>query len=273
MPELPEVETSCRGIRPHLVGRTLVRCDVRQPKLRWPVSPELQQLQQVKLLQVQRRAKYVLIASEAGWLLLHLGMSGRLRVVPADTPLQKHDHVDLVLDNQQVLRFNDARRFGAVLWLGELGPAHPLLANLGPEPLTDDFNADYLSAQLGKRSSAIKPTLMNNALVVGVGNIYANEALFMVGINPQTRCQQLSATQVALLCAAIKQVLRQAIEQGGTTLKDFTQVDGKPGYFAQQLMVYGRADKTCLKCQTPIVKITQGQRSSFYCPTCQPLAR
>lgn len=238
MPELPEVETSRRGIEPHLVGATILHAVVRNGRLRWPVSEEIYRLSDQPVLSVQRRAKYLLLELPEGWIIIHLGMSGSLRILPEELP-EKHDHVDLVMSNGKVLRYTDPRRFGAWLWTKEL-EGHNVLAHLGPEPLSDDFNGEYLHQKCAKKKTAIKPWLMDNKLVVGVGNIYASESLFAAGIHPDRLASSLSLAECELLARVIKAVLLRSIEQGGTTLKDFLQSDGKPGYFAQELQVYGR---------------------------------
>ena len=246
MPELPEVETALRGVSPYLKDYTIEKIEVRQPKLRWAVSPELATLHQVKILELSRRAKYLIIHTEKGYIIGHLGMSGTVRIVPHDSPIDKHDHLDIVMNNGRLLRYNDPRRFGAWLWTEKLDEFH-LFLKLGPEPLSEEFNADYLFKKSRKKTTALKTFLMDNAVVVGVGNMYANERLV----------------------ETIKSVLTKAIEQGGTTLKDFLQPDGRPGYFAQELLVYGNKGKPCPKCGTKIESLTIGQRNSFYCPMCQ----
>ncbi|HJV06246.1 MAG TPA: bifunctional DNA-formamidopyrimidine glycosylase/DNA-(apurinic or apyrimidinic site) lyase [Chromobacteriaceae bacterium] len=270
MPELPEVETTRRGVAPHLTGATVRDVIVRDSRLRWPVPPDLAAtLTGLTVRSVTRRAKYLIIGFDSGCLLVHLGMSGSLRVVAADTPPEKHDHVDLVL-GEQAVRYRDPRRFGAMLW--HVGPLeqHPLLAKLGPEPLTDDFDGATLYAASRKKDSAIKLMLMDNHVVVGVGNIYANESLFHAGIRPTRAAQRLSRRDCDRLAAEIKRVLARAIEAGGSSLRDFVHADGKPGYFQQTYMVYGRAEQPCRQCGTPIRHLRQGQRSSYYCPLCQP---
>ena len=270
MPELPEVETTRCGIAPHVTGQDVHQVVIRQPRLRWPIPRELPRLLGGRRIeQVRRRAKYLLFDCGHGHLLIHLGMSGSLRIVRADTPPDKHDHLDIVFTNGQALRLHDPRRFGAVLWCEGDPYTHELLASLGPEPLGDGFSADYLYPRLRGRKLAIKQAIMDNKLVVGVGNIYANEALFLAGIRPTTAAGRLSRARVERLVATIRQVLAAAITQGGTTLRDFVGGDGKPGYFAQQLKVYGREGLPCLSCQTPIRQRVQGQRSSWYCPQCQ----
>lgn len=268
MPELPEVEVSRLGISPHLQGRTLVAMQVRQRQLRWPVPDEVIALCNEPILGVSRRAKYLLIHLSAGDMLVHLGMSGNLKLLPATTAPGKHDHVDWLLDNQTLLRLNDTRRFGAVLWQAQ-GSLHPMLAALGPEPLTADFTAEHLHLCCQKRSSAIKLVLMDNHVVVGVGNIYANEALFKAGILPTRPANSLTLAECAVLTEVVKQTLQFAITQGGTTLKDFSQVDGKPGYFKQELLVYGRGGEACTSCATELREVRLGQRSTVYCPDCQ----
>jgi formamidopyrimidine-DNA glycosylase len=268
VPELPEVEVSRQGISPHLEHQQLLQVIARQRQLRWWVPDEV--LAQVKqpILSVTRRAKYLLLQLPLGDIILHLGMSGHLKVVPKHTPATKHDHIDFVLSSGSVLRLNDSRRFGAVLWQHK-GEVHPLLASLGPEPLSDAFNLPQLSAAFAKRSSAVKLVLMDNHVVVGVGNIYANEALFKAGILPTTPAKAVSPARIASLVAVVKDTLAAAITQGGTTLKDFSQADGKPGYFAQQLLVYGRGGLPCVSCGSALTEIRLGQRSTVFCPRCQ----
>ncbi|EJD6534816.1 TPA: bifunctional DNA-formamidopyrimidine glycosylase/DNA-(apurinic or apyrimidinic site) lyase [Proteus mirabilis] len=268
MPELPEVETSRRGIEPHLVGNILHYAIVRNSKLRWPVSEKIKTLLDEPILSVKRRAKYLLIELNQGWIIVHLGMSGSVRILPEEQPEEKHDHIDLVFRDGKVLRYTDPRRFGAWLWCEDLATSS-VLAHLGPEPLSAQFNAQYLYQQSKNKKIAIKPWLMDNKLVVGVGNIYANEALFSSGIMPDRKVSSLTEQECDVLVNAIKTVLTRSIEQGGTTLKDFLQSDGKPGYFAQELFVYGRKDKACLICGHTIESIKQGQRSTFFCRHCQ----
>lgn len=268
MPELPEVEVSRLGISPHLQGRKLLQVQVRQRQLRWQVPDEVIALNNEAILGVSRRAKYLLVHLAAGDILIHLGMSGNLKLLPAATEPGKHDHVDWLLDNQTLLRLNDTRRFGAVLWQAK-GTQHPMLATLGPEPLTTDFTAEHLHACCQKRSSAIKLVLMDNHVVVGVGNIYANEALFKAGILPTRPANRLTLAECAVLTEVVKQTLQAAITQGGTTLKDFSQVDGKPGYFKQELLVYGRGGKACTLCSSELQELRLGQRSTVFCPDCQ----
>jgi formamidopyrimidine-DNA glycosylase len=270
LPELPEVETTRRGIEPHAVGRRIVALHVHEPRLRWRVQEDLPlQVAGRRILQARRRAKYLLIDIEEGTLLLHLGMSGSLRVLPADTPRVPHDHFDLLLDSGLTLRFNDPRRFGSLHYTTADPNEHPLLASLAPEPFDPAFNTEYLWRITRKRSVAIKQLLMNSRLVVGVGNIYANEALFRAKIRPRRRARTLSRDELSRLARAVRSVLAMAIRVGGTTLRDFVGADGSPGYFRQKLYVYERTGKPCRSCRTPVRQLTQGQRSTYYCPTCQ----
>jgi len=270
MPELPEVETTCRGIAPHVEGRAVSDVIVRNHQLRWPVPRGLKQkLTGHKIQSVSRRAKYLLLTFEHGTLILHLGMSGSLRIIDASAAVEKHDHVDIVLDNKRALRLTDPRRFGSVLWTRDDPGQHELIAHLGPEPLSDDFNVEYLFQCSRGRKSSIKQFIMDGKIVVGVGNIYASESLFLAGINPKRQTGKVSHERMTKLVEAIKQVLAAAIEQGGTTLRDFVGGDGKPGYFAQQLNVYGREGEPCRVCGTAIKQFVQGQRSTYHCTKCQ----
>lgn len=270
MPELPEVETTRRGIAPLISGCCIVRVEMRVPKLRWPLDPQLSGLLAGQTVHsVDRRAKYLLFNLDSGCLLLHLGMTGNLRVVPDFTPVAKHDHVDICFDNGRCLRFSDPRRFGAVLWVPGRPDEHPLLSKLGPEPLSDELSGDYLYRISRNRRLAIKPFIMDQQVVVGVGNIYASEALFMAAIRPTRGAGLISRNRYARLAEEIKKVLLAALDAGGTTFSDFRQVDGKPGYFKQQLQVYGREGKPCSICGTAIVASRLGQRSTFYCRRCQ----
>ncbi|HHF5488663.1 TPA: DNA-formamidopyrimidine glycosylase [Haemophilus influenzae] len=268
MPELPEVETALRGISPYLKNFTIEKVVVRKPKLRWAVSEELITLKNVKIVDLTRRAKYLIIHTEKGYIIGHLGMSRSVRIVPQDSAIDKHDHIDIVVNNGKLLRYNDPRRFGAWLWTENLDDFH-LFLKLGPEPLSDEFNAEYLFKKSRQKSTALKTFLMDNAVVVGVGNIYANESLFICGIHPLKLAKNLTRNQCFSLVNTIKDVLRKAIIQGGTTLKDFLQPDGRPGYFAQELLVYGNKDKPCPKCGGKIESLIIGQRNSFFCPKCQ----
>ncbi len=270
MPELPEVETTRRGIAPHIGGRTVTRVVVREPRLRWPVPRRLSaEMTGQDIDAVGRRGKYLLLATDAGTAILHLGMSGSLRMVAAATPAGKHDHVDIVLDNRKALRLCDPRRFGALLWTRRPPEQHRLLRDLGPEPLGSDFNGAYLHALSRGRKVAIKHFIMNSHNVVGIGNIYANEALYMAGIHPGRAAGRVSKRKYDLLVEVIREVLNDAIALGGTTLRDFVNSDGKPGYFRLELNVYGKGGHPCISCRTPIREIRQGQRASFYCPECQ----
>lgn len=270
MPELPEVETTRRGIEPHLRGQAIARVVVRQPRLRWPIPDDLAELLVGRIVErVERRAKYLLVPFPHGTLLMHLGMSGSLRLVRADEPAGKHDHVDLELASGLALRYHDPRRFGAMLWQAAGAPPHPLLEGLGPEPLTDAFDGDYLFELSRGRSAAVKTFLMDGRVVVGVGNIYANEALFAAGIRPDRAAGRIARERYARLAEEVKKVLARSIEQGGTTLRDFVGGDGKPGYFAQQLLVYGRGGHACRNCLEELVEVRLGQRSTVYCRRCQ----
>lgn len=269
MPELPEVETTRRGIEPFLLGKVVQQLCIHNPSLRWPVPAEVAQLQGARVQAVRRRGKYLLLDVNTGSAIVHLGMSGSLRICSTAEPRRKHDHVEWQLASGQVMRFHDPRRFGCLLWQSIDDPLHPLLASLGPEPLGDEFDGDYLFERSRKRSGAIKNLIMNSQIVVGVGNIYASEALFMAGIRPGRAARRLTRREAGLLSEAIRQVLTRAIHQGGTTLRDFVNSDGNPGYFAQSLNVYGREGEPCPVCEAAIVQRTIGQRSSFYCRQCQ----
>ncbi len=271
MPELPEVETTCRGIAPHIEGKTITETIVRHHQLRWPVVDNLAEiLHNKRILRVHRRAKYCLLESDNGTLILHLGMSGHLRILSPPIPVpEKHDHLDIAFSNHKILRLTDPRRFGAVLWTNEPIEQHKLIQHLGPEPLSDEFAPDLLYQRSRKRRCNIKSFIMDGKIVVGVGNIYANEALFLANIHPEKQAGKITRKQSALLTSRIKQVLTQAIEAGGTTLKDFSQSDGKPGYFSQQLTVYGRVNKPCINCNTPLKLIQISQRATYFCPICQ----
>ncbi len=275
MPELPEVETTCRGIQPYIENQTITQFTIRNDHLRWPVESHLTQtLHNTRIHNVTRRAKYLLFNTQKGVLILHLGMSGRLRILPCDAPPTKHDHIDITLSNQRVLRFNDPRRFGAVLWHdSQHGPieTHKLLCKLAPEPLSKEFNANYLHQKIKQKNVAIKKLIMNNQIIVGAGNIYASEALFKAKIHPLTLGKTLNPHTCEQLVRHIKRVLKESIKQGGTTLKDFLKPDGNPGYFEQKLNVYGRDGHPCPRCDTPIEKIIISQKASFFCPQCQPL--
>ncbi len=271
MPELPEVETTRRGLAPHLLGRTICGVTLRTAKLRLPLAAELpQQLHGQRINSVKRRGKYLLFACEGGTLLLHLGMSGHLRLVPAATVPGKYDHVDLQFDNGTLLRFTDPRKFGTLLWLTTDPLRHPLLAGLGPEPLADGFSADYLFQSSRGRKTAIKLFIMNSRIVVGLGNIYANEALFRAGINPAQAAGSLTVEEAERLTIAVRRVLDEAIARGGTTLRDYLDAAGSPGYFRLELQVYGRGGDPCMVCGTPLQLSRLGGRSTCWCPVCQP---
>jgi formamidopyrimidine-DNA glycosylase len=270
MPELPEVETTRRGIEPHVTGRTIERLAVHERRLRWPVAralPEWARGQQI--IAVRRRAKYLLLKLDRGWLMLHLGMSGSLRVLPIRTALEAHDSFDVEMDSGWTLRFNDPRRFGSLFHLTGDPAAHRLLKGLAPEPLEPAFDADYLFRVTRRRRVVIKQAIMNSRLVVGVGNIYASEALFRAGIRPGRAAGSLSREECAALVRSIRAVLRMAIRHGGTTLRDYVSADGSPGYFRRKLWVYEREGQPCRACGTPIRRRAQGQRSTYYCPVCQ----
>lgn len=270
VPELPEVETTRRGVSPLVTGRRVSAVVVRESRLRWPVPRALpERLTGRQVSAVERRAKYLLLRCGAGTVLIHLGMSGSLRVVPAATPATPHDHVDIVLDDGQALRLRDPRRFGAVLWLTDDPSKHPLLAALGPEPLGDGFDGAYLHRHSRGRRASVKAFVMDSRVVVGVGNIYAAEGLFRAGIHPRRAAGRISAGRYHTLAVALRTVLSEAIDQGGTTLRDFVAEDGRPGYFRQRLNVYGRQGEPCLACATPLAGCRIAQRSTVYCPNCQ----
>lgn len=269
MPELPEVETTRRGIAPHLIGHRIVALAIRQPRLRWPIPPILRRmLPGQKIEAVERRAKYLLAHTAAGSALLHLGMSGSLRILDAGVAPGTHDHFDWQLDSGRILRFTDPRRFGSLLWQAH-GATHPLLAGLGPEPLDDAFDGVHLWKLSRGRSAPVKTFLMDQKIVVGVGNIYAVEALFAAGIHPRRAAGAVSRERYMRLADEVKRILAHAITRGGTTLRDFLSPDGVPGYFEQELFVYGRAGEPCKVCSTPVRVVVIGQRSTFYCPRCQ----
>lgn len=269
MPELPEVETTKRGIAPFVTERTVTRVLLRRKDLRWPIPRALTtKLPGQRIDTVERRAKYLLLHTEAGSALLHLGMSGSLRIVDPALPPRAHDHYDLVLDSGKALRFNDPRRFGCLLWQ-KPGEVHPLLRDLGPEPLGDAFDGDWLFTLSRGRSAAVKSFLMGQSVVVGVGNIYASEVLFAAGVHPKRAAGAVSRARYARIAAEIRRILDYAITRGGTTLRDFIAPDGAPGYFEQELMAYGRADEPCKACGTPIRAEVIGQRMTYWCPRCQ----
>jgi len=269
MPELPEVETSRRGISPHITNQKITDIKRRHHQLRWPIPEDLLLLLQNKtLIRIDRRAKYLLFLFENGTLLIHLGMSGNVRICELNTPAQKHDHVDFVFENC-LLRYTDPRRFGAILWLGSSPEASPLLSILGPEPLSKEFTAEMLYEQGQKRKVPVKQFIMDQKVVTGVGNIYATEALFNAKISPIRAANNISLKRYRLLVDAIKLILGEAIKQGGTTLKDFVGGDGKPGYFQQTLHVYGKTGELCPSCEKPLISIKLAARNSVYCSHCQ----
>ena len=267
MPELPEVETTLRGIEPFVGQQQILQLTVKQPRLRWPVTEGIESVvsgQQIRSL--TRRAKYLLFDLDRGSILVHLGMSGSLRIVAPSEPWRKHDHIEMRLNNGHGLRYHDPRRFGCWLWSAN---QHSQLEKLGPEPLSDGFDGDLLYAASRNRKVAVKPFIMNNAVVVGVGNIYASEALFRSGIRPDRPACSISKQRYQRLAEHIKQVLASAIHQGGTTLRDFVNSKGEPGYFQQSLDVYGRAGQPCNVCMRPLKELKLGQRSSVFCSNCQ----
>jgi formamidopyrimidine-DNA glycosylase len=268
MPELPEVETTCRGIQPHLQGRVLEGWRLRQPQLRWPVVLP-GGLRGQRIATVRRRAKYLIFELQTGALIVHLGMSGSLRLVRGDEPAAKHDHLDLLLDSGKALRLTDPRRFGSVHFQAGAAEQHWLLARLGIEPLSEGFDGQYLHRLSRRRKVAVKNLLMDGRIVVGVGNIYANEALFLSGIRPRLAAGGITRSRYAVLADEVKSVLRAAIDRGGTTFRDFVGSDGRPGYFSQELKVYGRSGQPCVACGTVLSGVRSGQRATVYCKNCQ----
>lgn len=269
MPELPEVEISRQGIQPFCLNKKIVDIVVRDGRLRWPVDKTIGKIfAGQKITQLTRRGKYILLHSAPASLMIHLGMSGSLKIVNAKTQINKHDHLDIMLSNKKIIRYNDPRRFGSVI-CNQQGYSHPLLVNLGVEPLSEDFNADYLYAACRTKTIAIKALIMQSKIVVGVGNIYAQESLFLAGIHPAKASNKISKKPIEVLVEKIKQVLAKAIEAGGSSLKDFTAADGKPGYFQHAHQVYGRRDQPCYQCNQPLRQMVIAQRSSVYCGKCQ----
>jgi formamidopyrimidine-DNA glycosylase len=268
MPELPEVETTRRGIAPHIAQQLISDVVVRQPQLRWPIPDLAPLIVGRRVVAVERRAKYLLLRFAHGTLLIHLGMSGSLRVLPADIPPRTHDHVDLVF-GKQCLRLHDPRRFGALLWADGDPMQHARLRDLGPEPLSAAFDGAHLAHHALGRKAPIKSVLMDGRVVVGVGNIYATESLFRAGIHPGRAAGRIARPRLDRLADEVKTVLSYAIERGGTTLRDFLNESGEPGYFAQELFVYGRAGEPCKVCGTRVLTRQIGQRASAYCPNCQ----
>ncbi len=270
MPELPEVETTRRGIEPFVAGKTVVRVVVREPRLRWRVPTALKkELPGQTIRSITRRGKYLLLHTAAGTVILHLGMSGSLRIVDDTQPAEKYDHVDLVFADGVCLRLRDPRRFGAVLWTRDDPAEHPLLGALGPEPLSPDFGGDYLYRKARGRKRAIRDLLLDSRILAGIGNIYANEALFAAGIRPARSAGRISRDGYQRLARALRATLKRALRAGGTTLRDFRQSDGDPGYFQLSLKVYGRKDQPCPSCGTPIRARRLGGRTAFFCPRCQ----
>lgn len=269
MPELPEVETTRLGLTP-VLGRTIESIDIRNSALRLPVSPEISDLPGRVVREIRRRGKYLLFGTDGGWFLVHLGMSGSLRLSRLDEPLRKHDHILLALSGSFTLRFHDPRRFGLFLWLGTT-PTHPLLDSMGPEPLDDAFSANHLFSLSRTRGIPVKSFIMDNHVVVGVGNIYAAETLFYCGLHPLMPARALTAEDCRMLRVTIRHILAQAIQRGGTTLRDFVNSAGNPGYFQQELMVYGRDGENCRICHAPLQLLRIGGRSSVFCPSCQPV--
>ncbi len=269
MPELPEVETTCQGIRSAVINQTIREIVIRESRLRWPVSRALLKLRKIQITNVSRRAKYILMQSTLGSFIIHLGMSGRLCCLDEKIPYQKHDHIDFVFDNGTLLRYTDPRRFGAVLWTTKDPLKHRYLAKLGVEPLLPVFNAHYLHRVTQNKQQPIKQLIMDQKVVVGVGNIYANEALYQAKISPLRYSHSLSLNDCAELVRAIRKILTAAIKQGGTTLRDFLSAKGKPGYFKQKLLVYGRQGMACLHCGQSLDVIRIQQRTTVYCSTCQ----
>lgn len=270
MPELPEVETTVRGLKPFLIDQTINDVIIRQQQLRLPISSELKSLcVGRKILELRRRAKYMLFELSEGHLLNHLGMSGHLRIVDKEKIADKHDHLDLILSNGYILRYNDPRRFGLWLYLSANPEQHRLLCQLGPEPFDSSFNGDYLEQHAKNKTQAIKSFIMNNKIVVGVGNIYATESLFFAGIHPLMPAKMVPPSKFELLALQIKEVLQQAINAGGTTLRDFYKSDGKPGYFSNNLQVYGRKNHPCFRCNSSIQTLMIAGRNSAFCPNCQ----
>jgi formamidopyrimidine-DNA glycosylase len=270
MPELPEVETTLRGLHPVCTGKRITQVKINTPKLRWPIDKALEySLKQQEIVDMKRRAKYLIFEFKTGALISHLGMSGHFKITANDAPWRKHDHFGLLIEDKWI-RLNDPRRFGAILWAQDWH-AHPLIQSLGPEPLSASFNANTLFEQCQRRNSAIKTVIMNAHIVVGVGNIYACESLFMANIHPARPAKKLTKNDSQNLVAAIKKILKQAIASGGTTLKDFSHGEGQLGYFQQKLKVYGKENQTCPHCQGLIEKCNINQRSSFFCPNCQSI--
>lgn len=270
MPELPEVETTRRGLEPHLVGKKVLNLQLYRRDLRWPISPELpESVLDRRFRDVKRRGKYLVFEMDQGAMLAHLGMSGSMRLSGSEDLLRKHDHWELTLENGVMLRYNDPRRFGLLFWIAEHWDQHPLLRELGPEPLGPEFTPEYLYQSCRNRIQAIKNHIMNSKTVVGVGNIYAAEALFHAGIHPAMPAGKLTRPRSMRLVEEIKAVLARSIDQGGTTLRDYVNGNGQPGYFQQELWVYGREGQPCKTCGSPLIGSRMGQRATVFCSTCQ----
>lgn len=270
MPELPEVETTRRGLEPHVVNQVVDKIIIRSPKLRWPIPKSIaKDLPGKKVLSIERRAKYLLVNFANGTLIMHLGMSGRLQTLSKATAPEKHDHVDIIFKNGKCVRYTDPRRFGSILWTSEPALEHKLLCDLGPEPFDKKFTGKFMQDLAGKKNVAVKKFIMESKIVVGVGNIYASEALFAACIHPLRSVKNITLSEWQVLVQHIQRILKQSIKQGGTTLKDFLDTSGKPGYFSQKLKVYGRAKEACVTCAAEIQSEVIGQRNTFYCGTCQ----
>ena len=270
MPELPEVETTLRGVAPYLLGHRIVGVTVRERRLRWPIPESVDALAGLTIDSARRRAKYLLFGTAAGTLLMHLGMSGGLRIVDPSSAWKKHDHVGILLETGKQLRFHDPRRFGCILFIADAVPEqHPLLADLGPEPLEAGFTAEHLFGLSREKTAAVKTFIMDSKVVVGVGNIYASEALFMAGIRPSRPAGKVKRVEFERLVEAIQRVLAASIESGGTTLRDFLREDGAPGYFKQSLRVYDREGAGCVRCAGVVKRTVLGQRATYFCPQCQ----
>lgn len=271
MPELPEVEVTKRGISNVLLHHSIKDVFIGDKKLRQPLSPDLKKLIGAQVDTIERRGKYIIVYTNQGSLIIHLGMTGHLQIIESSKPRITHDHFELMLDSGMSVRYNDTRRFGLVLYVPEAQDplSYKVLADLGPEPLEPDFTAEVLVNRLAKRTCSLKQALMDSKVVVGVGNIYANESLFLSHLDPRRKANSLTLDEAQVLVANIKEILTQSIASGGTTIRDFEGADGKPGYFVQNLKIYGRAGEKCPVCGTPIESIMLGQRSTFFCPQCQ----
>lgn len=270
MPELPEVETTLRGIEKHILHQTITHVIIRDYRLRWPIAKNIPEILKGNTIQhLSRRGKYLLLSMTKGCLILHLGMSGSLRIVTQKTLIKKHDHIDIEFQNHKILRFNDPRRFGAFIFTEDDPYKHPLLVDLGPEPLDDNFSGEFLWEKARRRNIAIKTFIMNNKIIVGVGNIYATEALFEASIHPKKIAKRVTQLEFENLVKHIKKILRAAIKQGGTTLRNFVDSNGNPGYFKLHLSAYGRAGLPCVRCNNILKEIRLGQRSTVYCSRCQ----